>query len=156
MNEDLERDLLRGLRGELGARESAALRRRLAADPELRALERRLAAAWAGLAPPSEPAVPAAFAQRVMARARDEQRADLSWSLLPRWAKLAATLALVVGIAVGAGTVTAPPAGIQPAAGQAELEAGQEASSDAESLGETYLAALEDDSAAETAGAGAP
>ncbi len=154
MNEELERDLLRDLRGELGAPEAAALRRRVAADPELRALERRLAASWAALAPPPEPAVPPGFAQRVLARARDEQRADLSWSLAPRWAKVSAALALVVGVAVGAGTVAVTPAGT---AGPLVTEAGADAaletsSAGAESLGEIYLAALEDESAAETAG----
>ena len=68
-----ERDLLRELRGELSAEESAALRRRLAADPELRALERRLRTSWEALEPPRDPNVPLGFAGRVMARVGEDR-----------------------------------------------------------------------------------
>ena len=96
-----ERDLLRELRGELSAEESAALRRRLAADPELRALERRLRGSWEALVPPPDPAVPPGFTGRVMARVRDGRERGMNWRLLPAWGKVVSAAALAVGLLAG-------------------------------------------------------
>lgn len=103
MNEQAERQIVRAVTGELSAAELAELRRRLAADPDLAAAERRLARAWSELDLPAE-APPLGFATRVMAAVRSQRAASSAgWSALPRWAKAAAAVALAAGIALGAG-----------------------------------------------------
>lgn len=145
MSEAWDRELLRDLRGELDAESSAALHRRLAEDPALRERARALAESWQSLTPPPDTAPPPGFAQRVLARAREEKPSDLSWSLLPRWAKVAAVLALVTGIATGAGVaVSAPPSRFA----APSLDGG---GASLEGMAEHYLAALE--SEASTPGA---
>lgn len=146
MSEAWDRELLRDLRGELDAESSAALRRRLAEDPALRERARALAESWQSLTSPPEAAAPPGFAQRVMARAREGKPSDLSWSLLPRWAKVVAVLALVTGIATGAGVaVSAPPRAAATSIADAEVAR-------VEGMAEQYLDALESEAAAESAG----
>jgi anti-sigma factor RsiW len=142
-----ERELLRELRGELSAEESAALRRRLVADPELRALERRLRTSWEALEPPPDPAVPAGFAARVMARAGEDRVRGMSWVQLPAWGKLASAAALAVGLVTGIltgvrGLAPAPQLTVEQPSGQvATIE--EYLATTAASPAETYLAALE-------------
>lgn len=142
-----ERDLLRELRGELSAEESAALRRRLAADPELRALERRLRTSWEALEPPRDPNVPLGFAGRVMARVGEDRDRGMSWALLPAWGKLASAAALAVGLVAGIltgvrGLGPARQLTLQPPSGEvATIE--EYLATSAASPAENYLAALE-------------
>lgn len=145
MNEELERELLRQLRGELPPEEAAALERRLAADPESRARQARLAATWASLAPPPDAGVPPGFSTRVLARARAERGTDIRWSEAPRWAKIAAAAALVVGVATGAGAVRLAALPAPDAAAAAEWAEFSE-----QGLGESYLATFDGDEAPPT------
>lgn len=142
-----ERDLLRELRGELSAEESAALRRRLAADPELRALERRLRGSWEALVPPPDPGVPPGFTGRVMARVRDGRERGMNWRLLPAWGKVVSAAALAVGLLAGIlagvrGFAPGPPLTVQRTSGEVVTIEEYLAGSD-ESPAENYLAALE-------------
>jgi hypothetical protein len=63
------------------------------------ALER----AWRGLELPAPAPVPPGFARRVARLAAAERGAALGLPLSPRWARLAAALAVAAGIAGGAG-----------------------------------------------------
>lgn len=139
MKDDLERHLLRRLRGELSAADGESLERRLGEDPEARELAARLATAWESLSLPPDAAIPPGFASRVLARARDERESELSWALAPRWAKLAAAAALVVGIAAGAGAVAVA----VDLRGEDGADAIAWSSLDDQGMGESYLVALE-------------
>jgi len=142
-----ERDLLRELHGELSVEESSALRRRLAADPELSALERRLRGAWEALEPPRDPDVPPGFSARVLARLGEDRDRGMSWVLLPAWGKLASAAALAVGLVTGILTgvrelAPAPRLTVQqPSAEVATIE--EYLTTSGASPAENYLAALE-------------
>jgi anti-sigma factor RsiW len=125
---DLELDLMRLLHGELPEERARELRARMERDPALAEEYRRLQESWEGLAlPPSAP-VPPGFAQRVAARARAEQAVPT-----PGWVRAAATLALILGTAVGVG-VGGSWAPAEP----------EEPSAVDGSLAESYLTTLED------------
>ena len=127
MNRDLDANrlaLLRLLRNELPPEQAAALRRRVASEPALADLHRRLAAAWDGLALPQTQGVPLGFSGRVMTRVReaaDERGAvspgaavpaggpRLSWSSAPRWVRAAGAAALLAGALLGAGLGASAP-----------------------------------------------
>jgi ferric-dicitrate binding protein FerR (iron transport regulator) len=110
---------VRLLYGELAEADAQALRERIAQEPELARAWARWNAAWEGLAAPPATPVPAGFATRVMARARQQSRAVLGWSVAPLWVRTVAATALVVGVVVGAslsrqvgasdGTASGPP-----------------------------------------------
>ncbi len=101
MNRATEIELMRLLHGELPAAQAAALRARIAREPELAAAWARLESAWSGLELPSAAPAPPAFAQRVLAQAR--RQPGLSWSAAPRWARATAAAALAAGLALGLG-----------------------------------------------------
>src|SRR4029079_3982460 len=141
------RALLGERRGGLWAEESAALRRRLAADPELRALERRLRGSWEALVPPPDPGVPLGCTGRVMARVRDGRERGMNWRFLPAWGKVASAAALAVGLVAGIlagarGSAAAPPLTVQRTSGEVVTIEEYLAGGD-ESPAENYLAALE-------------
>jgi anti-sigma factor RsiW len=100
--------LLRLLHGELPPARAAALRERLAREPELAAAWRRLEQAWEGLTPPPPSPVPLGFSGRVMARVRDRAAGApgggaISWAAAPTWVRASCAAALVAGVVLGAG-----------------------------------------------------
>ena len=104
MNRLDEKMLLRLLAGELDEVSAEELTRAIAADSELRAKHKTLAAAWDDLeAPPARPAPPELRVQ-VMTRIRKtaEQDMAMGWRAAPRWARAAAAVALLVGAVSGA------------------------------------------------------
>lgn len=103
MNARIERQLLRLLAGELAPDEARELEQRIAAEAELAAAHRRLAARWQGLEPPPPRPVPPGFAGRVVARARAERQSGASLAAAPAWVRLAAALSLAAGLGLGAG-----------------------------------------------------
>jgi len=72
---------------------------------------------WSKLELPPPAPAPPGFAGRVLARARAEERSRLGLPLSPAWARAAAALALVAGIAGGAGLgwVASEPVASEPA-----------------------------------------
>lgn len=96
-----EIQLLRWVTGQLSATEAAEVTRRAARDPEISAQAARLRAVWSGLELPPASPPPLGFPVRVTARALEERDAGLSWSLAPRWVRLAAAAALVLGLGLG-------------------------------------------------------
>lgn len=96
-----DREVVRYLAGGLGEAETAALRRRIEADPEaarrLEAFERL----WNGLELPAPAPVPAGFAARISARLAAERAEGLSLGLRPAWARTLAAAALVAGLGLG-------------------------------------------------------
>lgn len=101
MSTESERDLMRLVAGELPAERAAALERRLATEPELAALYRRLQRAWTALELPPV-AVPPGYAGRVAARASALRDAPPALAAAPLWVRAAAALALVAGVTLGA------------------------------------------------------
>lgn len=94
-----EKDLVRLLHGELEREAASRLRRRIAEDPELEARFRRLSETWDRLEPPAPSPVPQ-LADEMLARVRRE-RESLRWQSAPLWARVAAGIALPVGLALG-------------------------------------------------------
>lgn len=118
-----ERELLRGLAGELSAERRAALERARAADADLAARLTAVEAAWSGLALPVSDAAPAGFRARVLAatHGRGDAAQGLGFGFL--WAstgrRVLATAAVLVGVGLGliagrglVGTLDAPLEGI--------------------------------------------
>lgn len=95
--------LMRLLHGELPASQENRYRRRLEAEPELEATFLQLRGAWEGLRLPPPSPVPAAFEADVLERlaTANSGGAELSWTLVPSWARAVAAAALVVGAALG-------------------------------------------------------
>jgi anti-sigma factor RsiW len=120
---DLEA-LVRLLHGELPAAEAAALRARLAREPELAAAHDRLAAAWAAAEPPPAAPPPAGFTARVMARVRAESRAP-GWAQAPPWARAAAAAAALAGMLAGVGLGLRLPAAAPETGGERIAAAGK-------------------------------
>jgi AcrR family transcriptional regulator len=58
---------------------------------------------WRELELPPPAAAPPGFARRVVARAAAERRQAFELPLAPRWARVAAALAVIAGVAGGAG-----------------------------------------------------
>ncbi|HVF61101.1 MAG TPA: hypothetical protein VNJ70_14945 [Thermoanaerobaculia bacterium] len=144
-------ELVRLLAGELPREQAAALRARLAREPELAAAWRRLEGAWRDAGPVPGAPVPPGFAGEVMARARREAEGApvLSWRLAPLWVRAAGAAALAAGIVAGAGLGTLrrpaerPSAATAAAAVVETAPAGEEEGGFlAPSLAEEYLAAL--------------
>ena len=143
-------ELMRLLAGELPPERAAALRARLAREPELAAAWRRLEAAWRAAEPAPGAPVPPGFAREVMARARREAEGApvLSWALAPLWVRAAGAAALAAGIVAGAGLGTLRRPAERPAAasrGRGRRRSGAGGEEDgflAPSLAEEYLAAL--------------
>lgn len=137
-------ELLALLRGERAGEGGDGLRRRLAADPELRAEYARLEAAWAALGADPAVAPRPGFATAVVASARAEGRGGgmVPWSLAPAWARAVAVLALLGGAAVGSSVMalgTAPSTATAP--GTAVAQAASPAAADELGLGgQTTLA----------------
>lgn len=113
---DTEVRLLRLLHGELPESQAAELRDRLGSDPELAAAYARLERAWQGLTLPEPSPVPLGWSGRVLARVRSEARSretgaaagwavptGLSLAKAPTWVRTTAAVALLVGVALGAG-----------------------------------------------------
>src|SRR5512135_1869079 len=136
MAEKTKRQLMRLLHGELPAERARGLRAELERDPALRREYERLRAVWEGLAAPEPEPAPAGFSARVMARLRSEREAPsgLGLAFAPAWAKVAAGLALVAGLALGSELARA-----RPDPGSAAL-AGW--SADDITLAESYASAL--------------
>ncbi len=84
-------------RGELSAERQSELAEWLEQDPQLAATFARWQRRWDGLELPPVAAAPLGFAVRVAAQVRSRSEGELSWSCAPRWARLAAAAALVVG-----------------------------------------------------------
>lgn len=103
MNRRMELDLMRLLHGDLPEERARELRARLERDPELVGEFRRLQRTWERLSLPPGAPVPPGFSQRILARARSEKVAALSWSSAPGWVRATAAAALVAGTAVGIG-----------------------------------------------------
>lgn len=99
------RRLLRLVSGELGDDAARRLRRRAADDPSLGRELDRLEGVWAALDGAPDAGVPPGFSGRVMARVREEAVGSprLSWVAAPLWARAAGAVALIVGLAAGAG-----------------------------------------------------
>ena len=89
------------VRGELSSAEEAVLQKRLELEPGLRNEYERMMLAWSDLELPEPAPAPVAFAERIRARAQEGTSTDLSWSRAPGWARVAAALALVTGLALG-------------------------------------------------------
>ena len=144
-------ELVRLLAGELPPERAAALRARLAREPELAAAWRRLEGAWRAAEPAPAAPVPPGFAREVMARARREAEGApvLSWALAPLWVRAAGAAALAAGIVAGAGLGTLRRPAERPAAPAATAAVVETAPAGEEedgylapSLAEEYLAAL--------------
>lgn len=114
----VESDLIRLMLDPEGGREwtleeTRAARARVAADPVLALRLERLRATWGNLELPPPAAAPPGFATHVAALAAEERRQRahplLAWSSAPGWARAAAVLALVVGMASGPLLVSALP-----------------------------------------------
>lgn len=105
MTRGTEEELMRLLHGELPPERARELRERLAAEPELAGVYRRLERTWNGLDLPPAAPVPAGFSGRVMARARSlpKPTRGLSWSAAPVWVRATAAAALIAGAALGVG-----------------------------------------------------
>lgn len=93
-SEQVEANVLRRLRGELDAAETARLEQLLARDAKLAKGAAALERAWSDLELP--PYAGASVAPQVLARLRAEQR-----SAAPAWARLAAAAALAAGVGLG-------------------------------------------------------
>lgn len=70
---------------------------RIEQDPRLAVAFARWQGLWDGLDLPSASAAPLGFAPRVAAQVRRRSEGELNWSRAPRWARLAAAAALLVG-----------------------------------------------------------
>lgn len=92
-------DLMRLLHGELSPEEERRLRLRLAEDPGLEARYRRLSRAWDRLERPPVSPAPELTAE-VLARVRRE-KISLGWNSAPLWARVAAGVALPLGLVLG-------------------------------------------------------
>lgn len=104
MTRSVDQELMRLLHGELPPAAAAALRARMAGEPELAAAYERMERSWSGLALPPARGVPPGFSGRVMARVAALPRpAALSWGGAPLWVRAAAAVCLIAGAAVGAG-----------------------------------------------------
>jgi anti-sigma factor RsiW len=117
--------LLRLLHDELPPAEAAALRARLAREPELAAAHARLAAVWAAAEPPPASPPPAGFTARVMARVRGEAR-EPGWAQAPAWARAAAAAAALAGVLAGIGLGLRLPAAAPEAGGERIAAAGED------------------------------
>jgi len=103
MNRRDEKLLTRHLTGETTPAEERELAARRTREPELGEALERLRALWAGLELPPAAGAPPGFAAELRRRV-DEESAGRSWlGPAPAWARLAATAALVAGVALGAG-----------------------------------------------------
>lgn len=133
----IDRELLRLLHGELPSAEAAALRRRMAEEPELAVEYGRLERSWEALELPPLSGAPPGFSRRVGARAAALPRpGSLSWGAAPAWVRAAAAACLIAGAAAGAGlgvrwSERHPAESAADLFGAAEAEAG-------ESLAESY------------------
>ena len=131
-----ERQLMRLLHGELRSDEARLLERQLEQDRDLRATYEQLTETWRLLEPPvRQSAVPAGFADSVVAAARKIHAGELSWALAPTWARAGAAMALVAGLTLGATF-----GGVEPAA----QEIGLYAELEPLSLAEIYWISLEE------------
>jgi len=103
MSRDLDIRLMRLITAEASEPEAAEIRRLVEDDPEAAARLKELSQRWEGLeAPP--PTVPVGFSGRVRARAAAEAADGTSaWGAMPARARVAATAAMVVGVALGYG-----------------------------------------------------
>ena len=94
-------ELLPLLRREEQSERYRELARRLEEDPQLRATFERWQRRWDELDLPPTGAAPLGFAARVVAQARHRAEGGLRWSSAPRWVRLAAAAALLVGTTGG-------------------------------------------------------
>lgn len=138
MSNEVERQLMRKIHGELAGDDLRELERRIARDPQVEALHRRYAELWNGLELPAPARAPEGFSGRVLARARRHAASgELRWSSAPAWARVGSALALAAGLALG----------VSFGGGLADPELGdQEAAllSEPLSLAETYWLTLEE------------
>lgn len=105
-------DLIRLLHGELSPEEERRLRARLGEDPGLEARYRRLSRAWDRLERPPISPVPE-LTDEVLARVRRE-KISVGWNSAPLWARVAAGVALPLGLVLGLIAASgAPPPGAE-------------------------------------------
>ncbi len=141
-----ERQLLRLLHDELGGAEAAELRQRLRMDVELRLRWQELEGTWQGLELAPLSPLPGHWRQQVVVAARRGET-SWSWAAAPRWARAAATVALLAGVLLG-NVVVGP--GFSVGGGAADNDAGYDADLlsqllDAPGLAESYWQILAED-----------
>lgn len=103
MSDDVRRELMRLLHGELSAGQAEQLQSRMDRSPALKAEWERLQPLWQALELPAVEPAPSAFAHQVRLR-MNEQPSDYSWGWtpMPVWARAVAVLALAAGLGTGA------------------------------------------------------
>ena len=110
MTNDVERQLMQLLHGELSAEETTDWRQRLEAEPELAARYAEMERLWSGLDLPEPAAAGPELVAAVRRRLGRETNPSLveMWRLAPAWNRLLAAAALTVGVGIGAfaGTVS--------------------------------------------------
>ncbi len=88
-------------REDLSAGRRRELVERMGQDPQRKATLERWQRRWDDLELPPPGAAPLGFASRLAAQVRGRVEGELRWSFAPRWARLAAAAALLVGTAGG-------------------------------------------------------
>lgn len=151
MSRDLDTRLMRLITGEGSEPEAAEIRQLVVDDPVAAARLEELEQRW-GRLEAQPPTVPVGFSGRVRARAAAEAAEGApAWGAMPTRARVAATAAMVVGVALGFGIGVSGP---EPAAIEVELGDGfeDEATGAPTTLAESYWTLV----AAETDEDGAP